>query len=246
MDVPGPAEADPAQWAPAGIRPPAPVVDEYRRRGIWRTDHLLTDLYRQARDRPDAPAIIGYRSDGIRETLSWSRFADQVERFASGLRALGVGPGQVVAVQLPNWWETGALILAVLRTGAVVAPLIPAIRHRELERILASLRVTVMVTVGQWQGFDHSAALAEMAGRLPQLRHRVVMGQKTDGTEVDFAAHFVRTSWAAEFPLPPADLDGLRRRTRAMNGRCQGFYCGAEVASLLRAGGIADRAEVRA
>jgi glycerol-3-phosphate dehydrogenase len=35
--------------------------------------------------------------------------------------------------------------------------------------------------------------------------------------------------------LTPADLDGLRRRTRATNGRCQGFYCGAEVARLLRA-----------
>jgi glycerol-3-phosphate dehydrogenase len=29
--------------------------------------------------------------------------------------------------------------------------------------------------------------------------------------------------------IPPAGVDGLRRRTRAMNGRCQGFYCGAEV-----------------
>ena len=28
-------------------------------------------------------------------------------------------------------------------------------------------------------------------------------------------------------PIPPVDLSGLRRRTRAMNGRCQGFYCGA-------------------
>jgi glycerol-3-phosphate dehydrogenase len=37
--------------------------------------------------------------------------------------------------------------------------------------------------------------------------------------------------------IPPADLDGLRRRTRAMNGRCQGFYCGAEVAARLAAGG---------
>ena len=35
--------------------------------------------------------------------------------------------------------------------------------------------------------------------------------------------------------LPPADLDGLRRRTRATNGRCQGFYCGAEVSELLAA-----------
>jgi len=33
-------------------------------------------------------------------------------------------------------------------------------------------------------------------------------------------------------PLPPAELDGLRRRTRAMNGRCQGFWCGAEVTRL--------------
>ena len=34
-------------------------------------------------------------------------------------------------------------------------------------------------------------------------------------------------------PLPPVDLDGLRRRTRAHMGRCQGFFCGAELASLL-------------
>jgi len=36
--------------------------------------------------------------------------------------------------------------------------------------------------------------------------------------------------------LPPADLDGLRRRTRALNGRCQGFYCGASVAACLEQG----------
>jgi glycerol-3-phosphate dehydrogenase len=36
--------------------------------------------------------------------------------------------------------------------------------------------------------------------------------------------------------IPPADLDGLSRRTRAMNGRCQGFYCGAQITSLMDAG----------
>ena len=34
-------------------------------------------------------------------------------------------------------------------------------------------------------------------------------------------------------PIPPADLDGLGRRTRVLMGRCQGFYCGAHVAALL-------------
>jgi len=33
-------------------------------------------------------------------------------------------------------------------------------------------------------------------------------------------------------PVPPADLGGLRRRTRAMNGRCQGFFCAATVSRL--------------
>jgi glycerol-3-phosphate dehydrogenase len=33
--------------------------------------------------------------------------------------------------------------------------------------------------------------------------------------------------------VPAVDLDGLRRRTRVLMGRCQGFFCGAEVRALL-------------
>jgi glycerol-3-phosphate dehydrogenase len=36
-------------------------------------------------------------------------------------------------------------------------------------------------------------------------------------------------------PIPPADADGLRRRTRALMGRCQGFFCGAEIAASMDA-----------
>jgi len=35
--------------------------------------------------------------------------------------------------------------------------------------------------------------------------------------------------------VPPADTGGLRRRTRAMNGRCQGFYCAAGVSAIMTA-----------
>jgi glycerol-3-phosphate dehydrogenase len=38
---------------------------------------------------------------------------------------------------------------------------------------------------------------------------------------------------ALEATVPAADLDGLRRRTRAHMGRCQGFFCGAELAARL-------------
>ena len=45
---------------------------------------------------------------------------------------------------------------------------------------------------------------------------------------------------ALDGPLPAVDLDGLRRRTRAHMGRCQGFFCGAELAALARRGGARD------
>ncbi|MCB1378101.1 MAG: NAD(P)/FAD-dependent oxidoreductase [Alphaproteobacteria bacterium] len=38
-------------------------------------------------------------------------------------------------------------------------------------------------------------------------------------------------------PLPATDMAGLKRRTRATMGRCQGFYCSAKVSTLLREAG---------
>ena len=39
---------------------------------------------------------------------------------------------------------------------------------------------------------------------------------------------------ALRSPIPPCDAARLRRRTRALMGRCQGFFCGAEVEAMLR------------
>jgi len=41
---------------------------------------------------------------------------------------------------------------------------------------------------------------------------------------------------ALQATVPARDLDGLRRRTRVLMGRCQGFFCGAEVRELLAKG----------
>ena len=46
----------------------------------------------------------------------------------------------------------------------------------------------------------------------------------------------IRDAFAS--PLPPPTLDGLRRRTRALNGRCQGFFCAAHVAELAASFGL--------
>ena len=48
----------------------------------------------------------------------------------------------------------------------------------------------------------------------------------------------VRDAYAS--PLPPCTLEGLRRRTRVMNGRCQGFFCAAAIKELADARGDLD------
>jgi glycerol-3-phosphate dehydrogenase len=59
----------------------------------------------------------------------------------------------------------------------------------------------------------------EQGGQIVCFCERVTLG------EIEAA----RTS-----AVPATDLDGLRRRTRVLMGRCQGFYCGARVRELLR------------
>ncbi|MFF1900577.1 AMP-binding protein [Streptomyces sp. NPDC058206] len=145
---------------------------------------------------PEALAVIAYRAGtGVRR-LTYREFSDYVERFARELRELEVGPGQVVAMQLPNWWQVSALLLACGRVGAVVAPIMMTIGPRELERILSRLDASVCVTVDQWGDVQYSEAVAEMAPRLPKLRHRVVInGGDAPGGTVNFGRHFEETPW---------------------------------------------------
>lgn len=42
---------------------------------------------------------------------------------------------------------------------------------------------------------------------------------------------------ACSGPLPAGNLGGVKRRTRALMGRCQGYYCGAEVTSIFAKAG---------
>ena len=71
-------------------------------------------------------------------------------------------------------------------------------------------------------------------GRRPYQDAELIAG---DGAYGQIVCHCERVSLgevrdALASPVPPADLGGLRRRTRAMNGRCQGFFCAATVSRL--------------
>ena len=58
------------------------------------------------------------------------------DRIAVGLSRLGVGRNDVVACQLPNWWQFTLVYLACSRIGAVMNPLMHIFRERELSFML--------------------------------------------------------------------------------------------------------------
>jgi glycerol-3-phosphate dehydrogenase len=80
-------------------------------------------------------------------------------------------------------------------------------------------------------------------GARPYQEAERIAGDSDYGRIVCFCERVTRGEIDAALggPIPPADLDGLRRRTRVLMGRCQGFFCGAEVAAALERGDDGDR-----
>lgn len=76
---------------------------------------------------------------------------------------------------------------------------------------------------------------AERIAHDPEYGHIVCFCERVTAGEI-------RDAFAST--IPPTTLGGLRRRTRVMNGRCQGFFCGAEVEHLL-AEGVRDASGAR-
>lgn len=180
----------------------------HRACGAWRSVSAVDDVVRWASAMPDSPALLADRVDHGLSVVTWGELAAWVERFTAALGGLGVGRGDVVAMQLPNWWQAAAIAVACWRRGAVLAPMMTTIRGRELERMLARVEAGVVITTGVWNGHDHAATLAGIAPRLPALRHRVILGGKVDDNEVDFDEFFVRRDHPSPGP-PVSDPDAL-------------------------------------
>src|SRR6185312_2989120 len=71
-------------------------------------------------------------------------------RLAAGLHARGVGPGDAVAIQLPNWAEAAASFWASAFLGAVVVPIVHFYGRRELTHIIGTARPKVFITAEQF------------------------------------------------------------------------------------------------
>lgn len=152
----------------------AAMLREHHGTGAWR-DETIYDLLRGNAER--TPSAIALRTAA--GAVQYDELLAVVDRFAAGLREIGLRAGDRVAVWLPSRVETVVTFLACNREGFVVCPSL----HR-----------------------DHT--VGDVATLVERMAAKVVVyesGYGADGTNVDLAALLEHTSVTAFMELQPRD-----------------------------------------
>lgn len=147
----------------------------FREAGYWldkTVDQLLTEAVART---PDKVAIVADRADREQAPrFTYKELGKLADRAASSLVRLGVRRGDVVTVQLPNWWEFVVTAFACSKIGAVMNPVMPILRERELLYILNFCQAKVFIVPRVYRGFDYAAMAQGMRADLPHLKHVIV------------------------------------------------------------------------
>src|SRR6201986_4466241 len=127
---------------------PVELVTRYQEAGWWTRETLGQVLAGGLAGAPDAEFRV------YSAVRPWSGTFRDVEliarRLAAGLRARGVGAGDVVAFQLPNWMEAAATFWAAAFLGATLVPIVHFYGRKELAPILSATRPRVFITAEEF------------------------------------------------------------------------------------------------
>lgn len=142
----------------------------------WREETLADWLQRRREQTPHAPALCSEQG-----RLSYAELAERVERVAGGLTRLGVGVGDVVAVQLPNGIEFVTAYLAITWCGAVMQTIHMPYRGAELDFLLRHGGARVFVGLAQFKDFSPAAFALALAAAGQGPEHVVALGAAPAG-----------------------------------------------------------------
>jgi fatty-acyl-CoA synthase len=125
-----------------------------RRFAVWRPRTLSDWLDTCAERYEERPMVLA--DDRER---SYADIAAESRRLADGLAALGVHPGDRVAIVMANYPEFVAIKFAIARAGAIAVPLNYLHRTEELRFVLADSGCRVVITMTGFAGLDYQAML---------------------------------------------------------------------------------------
>ena len=154
---------------------PADRVADYTARGWW-GDETMDALFRaRVTAAPDREALVDPANKQALtgqapRRLTWRQIDTETDGLSDLLLAHGVGPGDVVGLQLPNTVELVIAYLALWRIGAVVSPLPVQYREREITELGGLAAFSAFLTTARVGDRSPAAEIAALRGGLPALR----------------------------------------------------------------------------
>jgi fatty-acyl-CoA synthase len=149
---------------------------------------------------------------GTREALlhegrryTFAELKAEVDAVAHGLIALGVAPGDKVALWMPNRPEWVFAFFAVSKIGGIVVPVNTRFRANDLEYVVHQSDATTLITVDRSGPIDYleltqtvipevssATAAALDAARFPELRRVIVLGSDVPGGAIAWSVMLAR------------------------------------------------------
>jgi fatty-acyl-CoA synthase len=161
-------------------------------RGDWFEKQTLGSLPERAARRWGSREALCFKG----QRLTFADLAAGVDRAAKGLIALGIRPGDKVALWLlnrPEWIEAA---FAVMKIGAVLVPINTRLRTEDVAYIADQSDSTALILAERSGPIDYLAMVRELvppgvasaATRLPKLRHIVLLGDEPRPDTVAWSA----------------------------------------------------------
>ena len=141
---------------------PVELAERYAAEGWWTRDTIGDLLTRGLAAAPDTEFRVHSNAH------PWSGTFRDVEeiarRLAGGLRERGVGPGDTIAFQLPNWMEAAAVFWASAFLGAAVVPIVHFYGRKEVGYILDAVKPSAFVAA---ERFGRLAFRPDLCANVP-------------------------------------------------------------------------------
>jgi acyl-CoA synthetase (AMP-forming)/AMP-acid ligase II len=128
----------------------------------------------------DSCPLVFAAGDGERATTLGALVSD-AEKAAGALQARGIGPGDVVAVQLPGSYEGAVIQAAVALCGAVLLPVVMIYGPREMDLLLRRSGAAAVILPREHRGRPHADTVLSGLSPLPGLKFAVVAGDDAPG-----------------------------------------------------------------
>src|ERR1043166_2259156 len=107
------------------------MIARHTRSGWWGKDPVYRLLCARVAAHPQREALVDPR-----RRVTYAELKDGIERTAAVLKAHGIGRGDVVTIQFPNWIEFAFVFFALELIGAVANTISPDFRSRGGRHIL--------------------------------------------------------------------------------------------------------------